>query len=223
MLQAPISSIADDYRALRTRLQPYELTFKTLLVTSAVPSEGKSTTTANLGIALAHLGHQVLLVDTDLRRPTLHQHFDVQQDRGLSNILVDGVDWRQVIQNTAIENLKILPTGDISHNPSDLLSLVEMKELIQHLSHHFDIVIFDAPIALSVNDVEIIAPIMDRVLLIHYPRKCDKQSVIEVRKLLAKIDAKITGIVFNNVSEKEQKYFYDQKQFRYEYKKINRK
>ncbi len=217
MLHAPASSVAEDYRGLRTRLQTSPLAMKTLLVTSAVPSEGKSTTTANLGIAFAHLGYRVLLVDTDLRRPSLHHHFHVSRDVGLTNVLVDGITWQHAVQDTAIEQLKILPAGTTTHNSSDVLSLNDIKQCMQHFRSCFDLVIFDAPIMLCVNDVEIIAPDVDRVLFVHSPRQCNKDSVIEAKKLLDRVGANIAGIVFSNVKEVEQKYFYQQKRFQYEY------
>jgi Mrp family chromosome partitioning ATPase len=92
-----------------------------------------------------------------------------------------------------------------------------MKQLIQLFRSEFDITIFDSPIALSVNDVEIIASEMDGVILAHSPRQCDKESVVEAKRLLQRANAKILGIVLSNISEKEQVYFYQQKHFRYEY------
>ena len=129
-LRDPGSVASEAYRILRTRIQAAAPRMKTLLVTSALPSEGKSTTTANLGIAFARLGLNVLLVDIDMRRPSLHRHFWISNSEGLATALVEGGDWRDYVQDTVISNLKILPTGFNTQNPSDLLSLPSTTDLL---------------------------------------------------------------------------------------------
>jgi capsular exopolysaccharide synthesis family protein len=208
-LQDPGSAAAESYRILRTRtylssMQP----IKTLLVTSAIPGEGKSTTSANLGISFAQLGLKVLLVDADLRHPSLHQAFHISAEVGLIDILLRGANWQKVLQDTKMENLKILPTGRKPHNPSELLSTNTMKKLIDSFKDAFDIVIFDAPVVLSIPDVEIISPRMDSVLLVHDIEKSNKELVIAAKKILERAKSHVIGIVFNNV--KEHQYYYNQ-------------
>jgi capsular exopolysaccharide synthesis family protein len=212
-LRDPGSVAAEAYRIVRTRIQAAAPRMKTLLVTSALPSEGKSTTTANLGIAFARLGLNVLLVDIDMRRPSLHRHFWISKSEGLATALTDGGNWRDYVQDTVISNLKILPTGFNTTNPSDLLSLPSTTELLSQLKDAFDLVIFDSPIVLSIPDVEIIAPWMDNVVLVHYPERCDKPSVLNAKMLVERVAPNILGVLFNNIRRQDQKYYYHQRTY----------
>jgi capsular exopolysaccharide synthesis family protein len=208
LLHDPASLAAETYRILRTRLQAVTPMPKTLIVTSAVPSEGKSTTTANLGIAFAQLGWNVLLVDADLRRPSLHRHFGRPNSEGLANVLADGVTWQAAIQETSLNTLKLLPAGFSTRNPADLLSLKAMQSLLETLRDTFDLVIFDAPLVFSIPDVEILAPKIDGALLVHAPDRCEKSSVVSAKNLLERGGVKVLGIVFNNIKRKEEQHYY---------------
>ncbi len=212
-LREPGSVAAESYRILRTRLQSSAPRMKTLLVTSAVPSEGKSTTTANMGIAFARLGLRVLLVDIDLRRPSLHRHFWISNSEGLATALLDGGDWQSFLQDTPVASLKILPTGFNTHHPSDLLSLRSTPKLIDEFKQSFDFIIFDGPIVLSIPDVEIVAPWMDGVVMVHYPDRCDKPSVLNAKMLLERVNSTILGVVFNNIRRQDQKYYHQQRTY----------
>ncbi|ETX08594.1 GumC family protein [Candidatus Entotheonella palauensis] len=212
-LREPGSVAAESYRILRTRLQSAAPRMKTLLVTSALPSEGKSTTTANMGIAFARLGLRVLLVDIDLRRPSLHRHFWISNSEGLATALLDGGDWQNFLQDTPVASLKVLPTGFNTHNPSDLLSLRSTQKLIDEFKQSFDFIIFDGPIVLSIPDVEIVAPWMDGVLMVHYPERCDKPSVLNAKMLLERVNSTILGVVFNNIRKQDQKYYHQQRTY----------
>ncbi len=212
-LREPGSVAAESYRILRTRLQSAAPRMKTLLITSALPSEGKSTTTANMGIAFARLGLRVLLVDIDLRRPSLHRHFWISNSEGLATALLDGGDWQGFVQDTPVANLKILPTGFNTHNPSDLLSLRSTQKLIDEFKPSFDFIIFDGPIVLSIPDVEIVAPWMDGVVMVHYPERCDKPSVLNAKMLLERVNSTILGVVFNNIRRQDQRYYHQQRTY----------
>jgi capsular exopolysaccharide synthesis family protein len=160
-------------------------------------------------MAFARLGRKVLLVDTDLRRPSLHGRFRVQNNAGLIDILAQGHEWEQVIQDTSLAYLQILPTGAGPHGyPSDVLSLATMQTLVEHLRNAFDLVIFDAPSMLSLPDAEILAPAMDGVLLVHSPGKCSKEDVLEATRVVQRAGGNILGVVINNIGQKEQKYYY---------------
>jgi capsular exopolysaccharide synthesis family protein len=212
-LREPGSVASESYRILRTRLQSAAPRMKTLLVTSALPSEGKSTTTANIGIAFARLGLRVLLVDIDLRRPSLHRHFWISNSEGLATALLEGGDWQNFLQDTPIANLKVLPTGFNTYNPSDLLSLRSTQKLIDEFKQSFDFIIFDGPIVLSIPDVEIVAPWMDGVVLVHYPERCDKPSVLNAKMLLERVNSTVLGVVFNNIRRQDQKYYHHQQTY----------
>jgi capsular exopolysaccharide synthesis family protein len=208
-LQAPRSNASEAYRTLRTWLDLSSQTrVKSLLITSATAGEGKSTTAVNLAISFAQLGRTVLLVDTDLRRPALHRLLRSSNTVGLTDILVNGTDWRQVIQDTDLENLKFLPSGAKPPNPAELLSTKRMKIFMGSMHDGFDLVIYDSPVVLSIPEVPILASDMDGVLLIHYPAKGDKEMTLEAKRIVERTGVTILGIVLNNVKKKEVTYFY---------------
>jgi capsular exopolysaccharide synthesis family protein len=215
-LYNPGATASEAYRTLRTWIRlSSQNSVKALLITSANLGEGKSHTAANLGISFAQLGQTVLLVDADLRRPMLHHIFNVTNSKGLIDILAGGVEWQSVLQDTAMENLKVLSTGGRPHNPAELLSTMRMQNLLGSLKGTFDILIVDAPITLSIPDVAILVPEMDAVLLVHCPVKGGREAVLETKKILDRAGANLLGIIFNNVRPKMQKcYYHSQKPYR---------
>jgi len=212
-LQEPSTIASDAYRTIRTWVQlSASKSGHTLLVTSATPGEGKSTTAANLAISFAQLGLEVLLVDADLRRPVLDRIFNLEGCIGLADILTTRVDWKEAVQYIGIDNLKILLAGAPPRNPSELLSTTRMKNLMQTWKECFDIIIFDSPITLSIPDVAILASDVDKVLLIHSPGKTGKRQVAEANRRLKNINANIHGIIFNNVGLRDLRNYYAQEQ-----------
>jgi capsular exopolysaccharide synthesis family protein len=213
-LEAPGSGIAEAYRTVRSWLQsPTPRPMKSLLITSAAPGEGKSTTAANLGVSFAQLGWRVLLVDIDLRRPALHRIFGLTHDNGLTDILVHGTDWHQGLRDTDLENLKVLPAGFIPSNPVDLLSTRRMQAFTAQVTRAFDLVIFDAPMVLSLPEVTILAPNMDGVLLVHSPMHKDRDIILQAKRLLERRGAPLVGVVLNNI---DKKIMPDYTSYRYE-------
>jgi capsular exopolysaccharide synthesis family protein len=207
-LYNPGTSASEAYRTLRTWIRLSSPTpIKTLLITSANLGEGKSHTAANLAISFAQLGQMVLLVDADLRRPTLHRTFNVANRSGLIEILERGAEWKSVLQDTTMENLKILPAGGRPPNPAELLSTQRMQSLLGSLKDNFDIIIVDAPITLAIPDVVILVSAMDAVLLVHYPLKGDRETVLDAKKTLDRAGANLLGMIFNNIKSKMQAYY----------------
>jgi succinoglycan biosynthesis transport protein ExoP len=208
-LHDPCTSAAEAFRTLRTWMPISSLgDAKALMITSALPGEGKSTTAANLAISFAQLGHLVVLIDTDLRRPKLHYAFNMTQNSGLVDVLAHGANWQTVLQDTEMENLKVILTGGRPHNPAELLSTRRLHNLLADLKQTFDIVIVDAPVTLTIPDVAILAPEMDGVLLVHDPSKGDKDVVFETKRVLDRAGAHLLGMVFNNVKPKQQRHYY---------------
>jgi capsular exopolysaccharide synthesis family protein len=206
-LQKPWSAVAEAYHTVRTWIQLAQPPVRSLLVTSACAREGKSTTAANLAVSFAQLGRQVLLVDADLRRPSLHRIFGDIQSQGLTDVLARGVEWSSVVHEAPLDNLKILFAGACPLNPTELLSMARLKHLIEHWKARFDLVIFDSPVVLSIPDVMILAPMMDSVLLVHSQGRSTRAMAVETKRLLERAGAKLLGMIFNNVRPKEEHYY----------------
>ncbi|SOB93681.1 capsular exopolysaccharide synthesis family protein [Ureibacillus xyleni] len=204
------SFIAEQYRTIRTNLQfslPNEKS-KTILVTSSIPGEGKSTTAANLAVVFAQEGKKVLIIDADMRRPTLHQLFDVFNLEGLSNLLSRQRKFSEVVQETEIENLYIVPSGNIPPNHSELLYSKNLDLLINHVKQIYDIIIFDTPPLLSVSDALILSNKCDGTLLIVSSGKVNKTDVKKAITSLETSQAKIIGVVLNNLKMNRSSYYY---------------
>ena len=198
----PKSPISEAYRILRTNLQFLnpDAPLKTILVTSSGPSEGKTTTAANLAITMAQVGSRTLIVDADLRRPMVNGVFGIPQEPGLTELLVKGGDLQKAMVSTDIENLFILPAGTIPPNPSELLSSQKMKRLIQEMKNCCDLVILDCPPVITVTDAAVLAAEADCVVLVIHSGKTDREAARRAKGLLTNVKAKIAGTVLNNIS-----------------------
>jgi len=198
----PKSPISEAYRILRTNLQFLnpDAPMKTILVTSAGPSEGKTTTAANLAITMAQVGSRTLIVDADLRRPMVSGVFGIPQEPGLTELLVKGGNLQTALVSTDIENLFILPAGTIPPNPSELLGSQKMKHLIQEMKKCCDLVILDCPPVITVTDAAVLAAEADCVVLVIHSGKTDREAARRAKSLLTNVKARIAGTVLNNIS-----------------------
>jgi len=206
----PKSPISEAYRVLRTNIQfsGVDKPLKTILVTSAGPMEGKTTTIANLAVIFAQCGSKVLLIDTDLRRPMLHKVFMLLNDRGLTNLLTSQKDTVSFIQHDVVKNLDVLTSGVIPPNPSELLSSNAMKNFIEKVKASYDIILMDSPPVVSVTDASIISTYADATILVVKSGKTEIETVKRAKELLEKINANIIGVVLNNISKKQLDYSY---------------
>ncbi len=206
----PKSPVAEAFRTLRTNIQfaSPDQEIKTVLITSAGPSEGKSTINANLAITMAQAGQNVILVDADMRRPTQHKIFELTQAPGLTNILMkrEGLDGG--IKKTPIENLSIITSGPVPPNPSELLGSKAFKDLMGELKERADMIIFDVPPVGAVTDAQVIAPQMDGVFLLINAGVANRELVKGAKSLLEKVGANILGAILNNVSSKDGYGYY---------------
>nr|WP_042348368.1 CpsD/CapB family tyrosine-protein kinase [Bacillus massiliigorillae] len=181
---------------------------KSIVVTSPEPSDGKSTTAANLAIVLAQQGKATLLVDTDLRKPSIHYTFNISNMNGLTNAITRAIYLDTAIVKTFIPNLDILPSGPIPPNPSELLNSKSMATIMDDLKSKYEYVIFDAPPVLAVSDPQIMAAKSDGVVMVVNSGKTRKDSALKAKKILENVKGNILGVVLNGEKTSENMYYY---------------
>ena len=208
--ERPRSGINEAYRSLRTNLQFSSLDkpLRAILVTSGAASEGKSTTVANLGIALAKADKKVLLVDSDLRRPVLHKCFNLDNDKGLSNVLIKECLLDAAVKPTAVENLSVLTSGPIPPNPAEMVGSEKMHELINLMRDQFDMIVFDSPPTVAVTDAAVLAPLMDGIILVIKAGRTPSDLCRRSRTLLDKTQTPILGAILNDITPQVGAYYY---------------
>jgi succinoglycan biosynthesis transport protein ExoP len=207
------SSLAEAYRQLRTSilLSTAGHAPKSLLITSSLPSEGKTTTATNTAISLAQTGAKVLIIDADMRRPRLHSVFGIGNGDGLSTILssdLNETDLLNVIKTDERTKLNLLTSGPIPPNPAELLGSEQMANLMRILQKHFTHVVVDSPPITSFTDGVLIASMVDGVILVVHSGKSSRQVVRRARQMLMDVGAKIFGVVLNNVNLRSQDNYY---------------
>lgn len=206
------SPISEQYRTIRTNIQfasTVDHEIKTIVVTSSGAGEGKSTTAANLAVVFANAGQRVLLVDADLRKPTVHKTFHLQNNVGFSNLLSTKETMSNVIQATVVPNLSLLTSGPKPPNPSELLSTARMDQLIRELRGAFDLVIFDMPPIVQVTDAQIMASKVDGTMLVVREDVSSKDAVVKAQKLLQMVNATILGAIYHGTKNAvDQGYYY---------------
>jgi capsular exopolysaccharide synthesis family protein len=194
----PKSPISEQYRTIRTNIDFASVDQKihSLLVTSSGPGEGKSMTAANLAVVYAQQGKKVLLIDADLRKPTVHYTFRLDNLRGLSNILVGENTFNDVIHNSDVDHLDIMSCGPIPPNPSELLASKKMVKLLEELKASYDLIIFDTPPVLAVTDAQVLANIVDGTLLVVRSKHTEIEGAQKAVESLRPAKAKTTGHSF---------------------------
>ena len=204
----PKSPISEQFRTILTNINfmAIDKPIKTLAMTSANMSEGKSTVTDNVAVVWAQTGQRVLLIDSDLRRPTLHATFNKSNQHGLTTILTSGtnsVDLREIIQSSGVENLDILTSGPIPPippNPAELLNSQRMKTLLDTVKGIYDMVIVDVPPMLEVTDTQILSRHLDAIVLVVKQGQTQKLAVKRTVELLNLAHANLLGYVMNDVN-----------------------
>lgn len=197
----PHSAASEAYRSLRTNVlfaaSVHDI--QALLVTSAHPGEGKTVTTANLGLSLARAGKRVVLVSADLRKPRLNKLFGYPDEPGLTNVLAGEVTLSEALRWPDIENLRLLPSGTVPANPAELLSSRGLERLLVELRQAADLVLVDSAPVLAVPDPVAMAPLVDGVLLVVDATTARQSALVDAREQLDKVSARVIGAVFNNV------------------------
>jgi len=206
------SAVAESYRVLRTNLlfTSADTTGRALVVTSANPGEGKTTTVANLAVALAMNGAKVLAVDGDLRRPMLHQHFGIAKTPGLSDLIVGKCVASQSIQGTRYRGLQVLPCGYQPPNPVELLGSPTMKQIVEALRSHYEWVLFDAPPLLAMADAPVLCPLVEGVVLVIAAEAATRPAVQRAMDSIQSVGGKVMGVVLNKVNLERNAYYYSQ-------------
>ncbi|WHY80230.1 CpsD/CapB family tyrosine-protein kinase [Neobacillus sp. WH10] len=206
----PKSPISEQYRTIRTNIHysTVDKNVRTLMVTSSGPGEGKSTTVANLAVTFAQQGKKVLLVDADMRKPTVHYTFNQTNTFGMTSVLTKQVSLEEAISETSVENLSVLTSGPIPPNPSELLSSKSMEQIFQSSEELFDIILFDTPPLLAVTDAQILANRCDGTVLVVYSGKTEKDQLLKAKELLDSAQSNLLGVVVNNKKIQDTNYYY---------------
>jgi len=207
----PKSPISEQYRTIRTNIQfsMVDKQLKTLVCTSSIPEEGKTTTISNLAMTLAQQGQKILLVDADLRKPTIHQLMELKNKNGLTNLLTKKVTPDSAVLKPSKKlNLYILPSGPIPPNPSELLGSKKMKDLVSTLSEEYDLILFDTPPVLAVADAQILSGLCDGVVLVIRSHRTEKKNLVKAKELLDRTKCNLLGTIFNAVDQKEAYYYH---------------
>ena len=204
----PKSSVAECCRAIRTNLlfTSPDKPFKTLVVTSSGPQEGKSTTCINLGVAMAQSGNRVLLLDTDMRRPRLHRAFGVPNEMGISSLVVGEGTLEKAVKSTEVPGLFVLPCGPLPPNPAELLHTQAFADLLKSMAERFDRVILDSPPINAVADSAVLAAQTDGVVLVLRAGKTNRESARRALRALADVQARMYGAILNDVDLKAPRY-----------------
>lgn len=213
----PKSPVSESIRALRTNLQFVGLDkpLQTLMITSAGPAEGKTTIAANLAISMAETGLNVIVVGADLRRPSLHKVFGVENSVGLTQVLVGQAPLAEAIQTLDTPRVRLLTPGPIPPNPSELLGSQAMVEVIRELKSQADLVIFDAAPVVAVTDASILGPKVDGTVLVVSLKQTPREVVMEAKKQLVRVRTNLLGVVANRVRYGRASgyyYYYDESQ-----------
>ncbi|MEV8633555.1 polysaccharide biosynthesis tyrosine autokinase [Streptosporangium sp. NPDC051023] len=203
------SSRSEAFRSLRTNLQfiGIDRQPKSLVVTSCLPGEGKSSTSANLAITLAQAGWRVILVDGDLRRPSIPGYLGIEGAVGLTDVLIDKARLEEAVQTWSEPNLSVLPSGRIPPNPSELLASRGMRQMLATLSETYDMVIIDAPPLLPVTDAATLAAISDGTLLVARYGKTRREHLARAVDALSSINARVVGSVLNFTPARSNRHY----------------
>ncbi len=201
----------EGYRLIRTNIQfaSIDRPPHTLLVTSALPGEGKTTTASNLALAFADGGRSVILVDGDLRRPSMHHLFDTRSANGLTQLILSVQTNGHRPGHEVYRNLAVIPAGPLPPNPADILGSTRMVELVRNLRGHSEVVIIDAPPVLAASDAAILSTLVDGVILVVDLHKTKRREIRRAREAIEAVNARFMGVVINRFQVRDRSYYYE--------------
>ena len=205
----PKSISAESYRTLRTNIQysSFDKEIRTIVVTSSEPGEGKSTVAGNLALSFAQSDKSTIIIDCDLRKPSLHKKFRISNMVGLSDILIGRKSLVEAV-NQYNENMHIITSGKIPPNPAEMLGSKAMERLIAELKEIYDVIILDSAPLQAVTDAQILSTKSDGTILVVRAEKTKRDSVASAKELLDKVNANVLGVVLNATENRRGKYYY---------------
>ena len=207
----PKSGVAEAIKTIRTNLlfSSVDEPVKSILMTSSMSGEGKSFISANLAVAFAQAGVKVLIVDCDLRRGRQHKIFNIDNEQGLSNLLLDDVEknYKKYIKKTRYENIYVLPMGIVPPNPSELLASAKNKQLAKILKQKFDLVIYDGVPVGGLTDSIIMADLVDKIVIVSAYKITPVEFLANTNKALEKFKDKIAGVILNKFPSSKDHYY----------------
>ncbi len=207
---SPKSPISEQYKTIRTNINfsSVDREMRSIMVTSSGPGEGKSTTAANLAVVFAQQGKNVLLVDADMRKPTAHYTFNVNNTFGFTTVLTRQKTLREVAYQTDVDHLDLLTCGPVPPNPAELLSSRSMEEFLVDAYADYDLVIFDTPPVLAVTDAQVLANQCHGSVLVVSSGTTEIESAQKAKELLQSAKGKLLGVILNNREVKDTSYYY---------------
>jgi capsular exopolysaccharide synthesis family protein len=206
----PKSPISEQYKTIRTNINfsSVDREMRSVMVTSSGPGEGKSTTVANLAVVFAQEGKKVLLVDSDMRKPTAHYTFNLPNTFGLTSVLTKQKTLPEVVHTSEVSDLDILTCGPIPPNPAELLSSRAMNHFLGEVYTQYDFVIFDTPPVLAVTDAQVLANQCDGTIIVISSGTTEIDRAVKAKEVLETTKTKLLGVVLNNRELKDTNYYY---------------
>ena len=208
-LGEPRSAASEAFRTLRTNIQfaGLDQPCRSIVITSAGPEEGKTTSVANFAVVVAQAGSRVCVIDSDLRRPSLHKLFGIDNARGLTTALVQGLSFADVAQPSKVPNLSILPSGPLPPNPAELVGSHRMRDCLQVAAQSFDLVLCDSPPVMAVGDATALAALCDGVVLVIQVGRTSHDLLRRVVDQLEAVKWRILGVVLNRADLRREGYY----------------
>ncbi|WP_204180232.1 MULTISPECIES: polysaccharide biosynthesis tyrosine autokinase [unclassified Staphylococcus] len=207
----PKSTISEKFRGIRSNIMfsNANAEISDVIVTSEKPAAGKSTIAANIAITYAQAGYKTLIIDGDMRKPTQHYIFDLTNNNGLSNFMIEKALYQDAIKDVFVDNLFVLTSGPTPPNPSELIGSEKFKTVYQQLKQDFDFIVVDTPPIMSVTDAQLYAINVRACILVIDSEKNDKKEVKKAKELITTSGAKVIGVVLNKMpKDKSSSYYY---------------
>lgn len=197
------NQVAEQFRNLRTNIEFSSIgdEIKSIVVTSSLPFEGKSTVISNLAVAMASSGKKVVIVDCNLIKPNIHKRFSLSNYKGLTNVLTHDEGINEAVMGTDVYNLYVIPSGPMTSNPSELLGSRKMKEILAELTNDFDMVLIDSPSILVLSDAQILSALSQGTIIVTSYGKSEKDALIIAKEKIERVGGKIIGVVINKIPD----------------------